>query len=76
MIAKWRPKVAEPIPLDLVRAGRIVAIAHSWDGLVAELADAKAGVHEVQRNDGTVVAVATVRADGTWRIEGGKRHGR
>ena len=61
--------------VDLVSGGRIVATG-SLAGIFVALDERPPGVYEIERLDGTVVAVATVRVDGTWRLEGGKRHGR
>lgn len=60
---------------DLVKNGRVEATGDTWDGLVGILAHTAPGVYSVETSDGRVVAVATVRSDGTRRLEWGKRHG-
>jgi len=61
---------------DIVRNGRIVGGGDGWNGVVDCLGMLDPGVYDVTTGDGTPVAVATVRLDGTWRMEGGKRYGR
>ncbi|MHB8397365.1 MAG: hypothetical protein ACYDCI_00300 [Candidatus Limnocylindrales bacterium] len=60
--------------LDVIRNGRIVATTTGWAPCIAWLSVLAPAVYEIARTDGTIVAVATVRVDGTWRIEGGRRN--
>ncbi len=62
--------------LDVVRDGRIIATCNGWAAVVDALPMFDRGVYDVADLNGTVIAVATVSADGIWRLEGGKRHGR
>jgi hypothetical protein len=71
-----RIRAAPPGYLDLVRANRIVGTVDAAAVIGGGAFDhVSPGVYDVVDLNGTLVAVATVRLDGTWRVEGGRRHG-